>query len=131
MVEEPALKEYKHYLERTLRVTPHLLSETERVCSQVAILHLGRVLKQGSLEALTAGAHGWSLRFEAPAPGLKDAGFTEVKDDGSCLFASDDAAALNAALDRARGAGAKLLQLESMEKDLEGVLTEALQEARA
>ncbi len=29
IVEEPVLREYKHYLERTLRVTPHLLSETE------------------------------------------------------------------------------------------------------
>lgn len=115
----------------TVLLNSHLLSETERVCSQIAILHLGRVLKQGSLESLTAGAHGWSLRFEAPAPALAEAGFTEVKEDGSCLFVSDDANALNVAIDKARAAGAKLLMLESMQKDLEGVLTEALQEARA
>jgi ABC-2 type transport system ATP-binding protein len=111
----------------TVLLNSHLLSETERVCTQVAILHLGRVLEQGSLEALTQGAHGWSLRFEVPAPGLAAAGFTEVKDDGSCLFVADDSTALNTAIDQARAAGAKLLELKSMEKDLEGVLTEALE----
>jgi len=115
----------------TVLLNSHLLSETEKVCSQIAILHLGRVLKQGNLEALTAGAHGWSLRFEAKARGLADAGFCEVHDDGSCLFESDDAAALNAALDKARASGAKLLELKPMEKDLEGVLTEALNETRS
>lgn len=29
IIKDPILKEYKHYLERTLRVIPHLLSETE------------------------------------------------------------------------------------------------------
>jgi len=29
IIENPVLKEYKHYLERTLRAIPHLLSETE------------------------------------------------------------------------------------------------------
>ncbi len=115
----------------TVLLNSHLLSETERVCSRIAILDHGRVLKQGSLEALTAAAHGWAVRFEPPAPGLAEAGFSSAKEDGSCLFPSPDAAALNLALDRARAGGAKLLELEPIEKDLEAVLTEALEEAKA
>jgi len=108
----------------TLFLNSHLLAETERVCDRVAILADGRVVREGKLEDLVRGESRWVARF---APGvsvdaLGSAGFVPARADGVFHVEAPDATALNAALDRARAAGALLVELRRDGMDLEAVL---------
>ncbi len=111
----------------TLFLNSHLLSETERVCTRVGILVDGRVVREGALEALRAGSSRWRIRFEerAPAEALAAAAFVPDGRPGSWTF-DGEAPALNAALDRARAAGALVLELARESRDLEDVLRDAV-----
>ncbi|WXH33942.1 Vitamin B12 import ATP-binding protein BtuD [Myxococcus stipitatus] len=108
----------------TLFLNSHLLAETERVCDRVAILAQGRVVREGRLDELVRGESRWSARF---APGtnpevLTGAGFVPARADGLYHVEAPDPAVLNAALDRARAAGALLVELRRDGMDLESVL---------
>lgn len=53
---------------RTVFFSSHLLEEVERVADRVAMLHLGKLVFEGTLEELYAQHRRWTLRFEsAPA----------------------------------------------------------------
>jgi ABC-2 type transport system ATP-binding protein len=109
----------------TLFLNSHLLAETERVCDRVAILADGKVLREGRLEELSRGGARWLVRF-APgvaAEALTTAGFQPGSAEGLYHVDAADPAALNAALDKARGAGALLVELKRDGQDLEAVLT--------
>jgi ABC-2 type transport system ATP-binding protein len=115
----------------TLFLNSHLLAETERVCDRVAILADGRVLREGRLEELSRGEARWAVRF---APGvdagsLTAAGFQAGSSEGLFHVEAADATALNAALDKARAAGALLVELKRDGQDLEAVLTSTVGEA--
>ena len=113
----------------TLFINSHLLSETERICTRIGILSRGRLVRSGPLDVLTAVQQRWRVRFAPGAPVAADAlvalGF-EPAQDGAWEIPAPDAATLNRALDRARSAGALLIELERASRDLEDVLTEAL-----
>jgi ABC-2 type transport system ATP-binding protein len=109
----------------TLFLNSHLLAETERVCDRVAILAEGRVLREGRLEDLARGGQRWLVRL---APGanrevLVAAGLTPGATEGQYHVDAADPGALNAVLDRARAAGALLVELKRDGQDLESVLT--------
>ncbi|MBZ4421886.1 ABC transporter ATP-binding protein [Myxococcus sp. RHSTA-1-4] len=108
----------------TLFLNSHLLAETERVCDRVAILADGRVLREGRLEDLARGGARWMVRFApgADAEALAEEGFARGSADGVYRVEAEDAAALNAALDRARSKGALLVELRRDGTDLESVL---------
>lgn len=114
----------------TLFLNSHLLAETERICTRIGILSEGRILREGSLEQLTRVEARWRVRFApgSPAQALTAAGFVPASGD---LWLADfaDAQALNAALDRARAAGAVLTELAQDLQDLERVLKDALRAA--
>jgi ABC-2 type transport system ATP-binding protein len=113
----------------TLFLNSHLLAETERVCDRVAILAEGRVLREGRLEELARGGARWAVRFAAGVDGgvLAAAGFQAAGSgpgsEGVFHVEAADAAALNVALDKARAAGALLVELKRDGQDLEAVLT--------
>jgi ABC-2 type transport system ATP-binding protein len=111
----------------TLFLNSHLLSETERICDRIGVLVAGRVVREGRLEDLTAAPRGWTVRFApgAPAAALAALGFSE-DGSGAWRIEADGPEALNAALDRARAAGALLVELSREGKDLEAVLVEAM-----
>ncbi|HZA14081.1 MAG TPA: ABC transporter ATP-binding protein [Myxococcaceae bacterium] len=106
----------------------HLLAETERVCQRIGILARGRLVRSGRLEDLRRAGRSWRLRFAdgADAGALADIGFTPAPQHGTWYYVADDAEALNAAIDRARRAGALLLSLEAEAPDLEQVLAATL-----
>ncbi|HME90302.1 MAG TPA: ABC transporter ATP-binding protein [Myxococcaceae bacterium] len=116
----------------TLFLNSHLLSETERVCDRIGILSRGRLVREGPLEQLCRPEGRWRVRFASPVDqrALEPLGFIRTEVPGLWQFQGADAAALNAALDRARGCGALLLELSQEGSDLEHVLAEAV-EARA
>jgi len=111
----------------TLFINSHLLAETERVCTRIGILVEGKVVREGELEALQRSGNRWTLRFGDGVSSelLLAAGFTQAPGAGSWTF-EGEAAGLNAALDRARAAGALLVGLEQETKDLEQVLADAV-----
>jgi ABC-2 type transport system ATP-binding protein len=111
----------------TLFLNSHLLSETERICDRIGVLVGGKVVREGRLDALTAAPREWTVRFApgAPAEALRAAGFV-ARDGGVHRIEADGPEALNGALDRARDAGALLLELAQEGKDLEAVLVEAM-----
>ncbi len=111
----------------TLLLNSHLLAETERVCGRFGVLVAGRVVREGPLEALVTGGASWRVRFApgAPAAALQAAGFTTG--DGGALRLAGGLAALNAALDAARAAGALVSEVAAEGQDLEAVLAAAVE----
>jgi ABC-2 type transport system ATP-binding protein len=111
----------------TIFLNSHLLAETERICGRVGILVDGRVVREGALGALREAGSRWCARFAEgfPAEAMRTAGFEPGARAGEWTF-SGEAEALNAALDRARAAGAILVELSPEAKDLEQVLSDAV-----
>jgi ABC-2 type transport system ATP-binding protein len=108
----------------TLFLNSHLLAETERLCTHVGILSAGRIVRGGPIGELCRVEGRWRARFAAPSPALEAAGFRPGGDEW--IFDGADPALLNAAIDRARAAGALLVSLRPDERDLEDVLAESL-----
>lgn len=111
----------------TLFLNSHLLSETERICDRIGILHGGRVLVEGTMEALAVRDDRWIVELDAagttaPAalprltPGVSATRWT----------LAGDLHALNSALDEARAAGALVSGVQRDTKDLEQLLREAI-----
>ncbi len=113
----------------TLLLNSHLLSETERVCGRIGILVDGRVVREGALGDLRAALPRWRLRLAGRAEAVVAAGFA-ASGEGSFAF-EGEAEAMNAALDRARAAGALVIEVIQESKDLEAVLAEAVGSERA
>ena len=106
----------------TVLLNSHLLAETERVCDRVGILHLGRLVREGTLESLTAQREGWRLKFSGAGDPASH-GF--VRQGEGWLFEQADVEALNTALGKARENGALVTQVLPRAFDLEDVLAEA------
>jgi ABC-2 type transport system ATP-binding protein len=112
----------------TIFLNSHLLSETERVCDRIGILHGGRLVREGTLEQLCGSPTRFRVRF---APGWDRAavtslGFVAAPGADTLLCDAPDAAALNDLLGRARTAGALLVELGPEQRDLEDVLARAV-----
>lgn len=114
----------------TLFLNSHLLAETERVCGQIAILAHGQLVRQGALEELTRVSRRWVLRFAdgADVSALAAVGFVPSP-GGAWTLDAEDAVALNAALDKARTAGALVIEISRERNDLEQVLADAVKVA--
>lgn len=112
----------------TLFLNSHLLSETERICDRIGILVAGRLVRQGTIEALCGSGTRWRMRFApgADASALAAAGFFpgDAPEEWRCEAA--DAAALDERLRAARSTGALLVELRPDLRDLEEVLAEAV-----
>jgi len=110
----------------TLLLNSHLLSETEQVCDRIGILSDGRLVREGSLDALCGSGTRFRVRFAegANAAALEALGFRAAA-DGHCCDAADEHT-LNRLLDRARATGALLIELRPEMRALEDVLADAL-----
>lgn len=70
------VREVVQYLKergKTVFLNSHLLSEVERSCDQVAIIHKGRVIKQGALEELLVNRSVVSLELKRVEPRVLEA----------------------------------------------------------
>lgn len=119
----------------TVLLNSHLLSEIERVCTRVAILSQGRIVRDGTVESLTAVGRAWSLVTTplpaatraalgpayAPAPaGLTDAGLA------TGTLTVTDRPALNAALDTLRASGVQIERVEPVRQSLEDLFVDTV-----
>ena len=125
----------------TVFLNSHLLSEVERICTRVAILDRGRVVRDGTVDQLTLTGRAWRLRTTAVpvdlaarlalAPDGDDAP-AQVPDAASeailtrSVLTVPDRAALNAALDALRGAGVEVEAVEPMRQSLEDLFVDVV-----
>ena len=118
----------------------HLLSEVERVCNRVAILKDGRLVREGTVEALTVTGRTWLLRStpipretaRALATVLTTADTSHAPSEGDALIRStlvaDDRSALNAALDILRAGGVEIESVEPQRQSLEELFVSVVTE---
>ncbi|MFF9560105.1 ABC transporter ATP-binding protein [Streptomyces albus] len=115
----------------TVFLSSHLLDEIEQVCTHAAVMHRGRLVTQGTVAELSAGARG-RLTVTTPDPGdaarvLKEHGVTDLVTDGEEVTGDPppgDPAVLNAALVRSgvrvRAFGLRRVSLEDAFVSLTG-----------
>jgi ABC-2 type transport system ATP-binding protein len=110
----------------TILLNSHLLAETERVCDRVGVLDRGVLKLEGSLDEVRRASGHWYARFGpgADEAAVAAAGFTR---EGNGWAFERDVLALNAALDQVRARGVTLIELVPASRDLEAVLSEALE----
>jgi ABC-2 type transport system ATP-binding protein len=114
---------------KTIFLNSHLLSEVEKVCTQIAILRDGSLVRRGSVEELTAVERVYELvATPVPDPLLNDSDFAlRPAPDGSpstpdlkqYRVRADDRTTLNAVLDRLRRAEVEIESITPLRQSLE------------
>ncbi len=115
----------------TVFLNSHLLSEVERICTRVAILKNGVMVREGTVDALTQQGRAWNVVATplpaATAAALADAlGEATERPDGLVrhVVTLPDRGALNAALDRLRADGVEVEAVEPARQSLEDLFVE-------
>ncbi len=123
---------------KTIFLNSHLLSEVEQVCTRVAILNQGRLVREGTIAALTAVERVYEMVSTA-VPGSLLAAFPEAIDalngalpeheEGLLRYRirAADRRALNALLDRLRGADVLIEAVRPVRRTLEEYFIEVVQ----
>ncbi len=117
----------------TVFLNSHLLSEVERVCTRVAILKDGVMVRDGSVEDLTRQGRAWHLTSTPLSPStradLEDAlGESTERPDGlvRTTITLPDRTALNDVLDRLRSDGVEVEAVEPARQSLEDLFVEVV-----
>lgn len=86
--------------ERTVLLSTHVMQEVQATCDRLLIIHRGKIIADGAVDALLAGAGGARIRVEidAPAPAVREAlsalpSVAEVRDGPGDETAGDDGSA--------------------------------------
>ena len=119
----------------TIFINSHLLSEVERTCDRVAILHRGRVIREGTVAGLTAPTHRFRMRLAEGAPPpperLRELGARLTNDDGAIEVEVPDLETLNRLIDALRAERALIAELAPLRPELEDVFVEVIGEEEA
>ena len=123
---------------RTVFINSHLLSETERVCTRVGILHDGQLVREEVLgKQAETGRFTSALVLESPLDVTLESALgarRSASDGGSAhgyVVEHDDLGGLNRAIDRIRAAGLRLIEVRRVRRDLETAFTEVATAAAA
>ena len=114
---------------RTVFINSHLLSETERVCTRVGILHRGQLVREEVLGGSASSADGRAtsaLVVAAPLPAQLESALgarRSAREDGAGHVYVVDLDGLNDAVDRVRAAGVRLVEVRRIRRDLEETFT--------
>ncbi len=101
----------------------HLLSEIEMTCDAVAVLRSGKVVAQGTVEALTRRSEKYKL-VATPVDDALLAQFGAQRVNGHIELSVDDLQQLNAVLDRIRAGGGLVSELSPLRSSLEDVFVD-------
>lgn len=112
----------------TIFINSHLLSEVERTCDRVAILNHGRIVREGSVEALTRPTLRFRLRLDdasaRPLPAVP--GVALAARNGHLEAEATDLEALNRMVDELRRQGRLIAEMSPLRSDLEEVFVSLL-----
>jgi len=119
----------------TIFINSHLLSEVERTCDRVAILHHGRVIRQGTVEGLTRPTQRFRLRLAADAPlpaeQLQAVGAAVSSSNGAFEVEVPDLETLNRLVDTLRAEHLLITEISPLRAALEDVFVEVVGEEEA
>jgi ABC-2 type transport system ATP-binding protein len=119
----------------TIFINSHLLSEVERTCDRVAILHRGRVIREGTVESLTRPTQRFRVRLDAgalpPAECLTAAGVAVVASNGTLEVEVPDLETLNRLVDTLRAERLLIAEISPLRAALEDVFVEVVGEEDA
>jgi ABC-2 type transport system ATP-binding protein len=119
----------------TIFINSHLLSEVERTCDRVAILHRGRVIREGTVEGLTRPTQRFRLRLDAgalpSAECLTATGAAVVASNGALEVEVPDLEALNRLVDVLRAEHLLIAEISPLRAALEDVFVEVVGEEDA
>lgn len=111
---------------KTVFLNSHLLSEVEKVCTEVAILNKGELVRTGTVDELTAVEHAYDLACTRVPDDVAEALGDRLEETGSgpddlrrYRARPEDRADLNALLDRLRSAGVELESVQPLRQSLE------------
>jgi len=117
----------------TVFLNSHILSELERVCDRVMLLHRGRVLAEGKVEELTRGMGGVFVRTE---PAVSEDDFESLRTEVGVSFArredalvADGVEEANRLIDGLRKRGYLIKEVVRRRERLEDVVVRLLSEA--
>jgi ABC-2 type transport system ATP-binding protein len=123
----------------TIFLNSHLLSEVEKVCSQIAILRDGALVREGTIEELTAVERVYDVVC-TPIPEDVQADFelelssADASPDPALRqyrMHADDRASLNALLDRLRAADVEVESVSPLRRSLEDYFIDVVDDAPA
>lgn len=114
---------------KTCFISSHELSDVERICDRVAIIHRGRIEKQGKLDDLLRGG-----RLEITADGVSNDWAHALKLDDTLVSARDgrviidmpDSADANSVIDAVRGQKGRIVSLIPRRIRLEDLFIETV-----
>jgi ABC-2 type transport system ATP-binding protein len=106
---------------KTVFLSSHLLSEVEAVCDRVAIIHKGRVIRQGTVSELLER----SDRFEIAARGVRACNFADVRtgNDGIDVI-TVPAPQQRQAIEKIWSAGGEVISVNHVRRSLEEIFLE-------
>jgi ABC-2 type transport system ATP-binding protein len=116
----------------TLLISSHILSEIEQLCTHAAILHDGRIARQGAIADLRRDGGGHHFRLEVADPAAAQKVLTAahidatVEDDAWLRFQLDASADLDRTIDLLRAQNLSIRQLIREESSLESVYLKML-----
>lgn len=117
---------------KTVFLSSHQLDDVELICSRVAIIHNGKLLRTGTIKELTAGD---LTEVTVRGAGLADGVLTKIKaiipsahSEGTdtLRISSDDDEKINSVIDMVRGAKGQVLSMVPHKRTLEEVFVETV-----
>jgi ABC-2 type transport system ATP-binding protein len=120
----------------TIFLNSHLLSEVEKVCSKVAILREGKLVREGTIDELTAVERVYDI-VATPVPDriANDAGLSLSPDSAPTnpdlrqyRVQAEDRSTLNALLDRLRSAEVEIESITPLRRSLEDYFIDVVDE---
>jgi ABC-2 type transport system ATP-binding protein len=114
----------------TIFINSHLLSEVERTCDRVCIIHNGRVVREGGIDELTRPGQRYKVRLAgAPAVDLdrlQISGASIASVDGHLEVTVESLEALNALIDRARAERLLIAEVAPLRSNLEDIFIDTV-----
>jgi len=113
---------------KTVLLNSHLLGELELICDRVAILVRGRVVRQGTIAALTRDSSRYEVTVRGGPPGWVEAGRCVPGAEDSTRFtvAADEPEPLQPVIDRLRAEGRTIVSVIPVRESLEDLFMRAV-----